>query len=64
MKGKVDPVRVVKAYRSGGVAPLFLSDVSGQPQNRTENHRQRSIRKHLQGCDLLYSVIAITVQIN
>jgi len=41
MKGKVAPVRAMKAYRSGGMVPLFLSDVSGQPENRTENHRER-----------------------
>ena len=52
----------MKAYRSGGKGPLILSDVSGQPQNRRENCRQRRISKHLQECDLLHSVTAMTVQ--
>jgi len=52
----------MKAYRSGGKVPLILSDVSDQPQNRKENHRQRWISKHLQECDVLHSVTAMIVQ--
>jgi hypothetical protein len=41
IKGEVVPVHVTKVYRNGVMVPLNHLDVSGQPQNRTENPRQR-----------------------